>query len=93
MAVCAEERPADEAATWWQQYLRRAPSHEQFAQATSRSIPDRIDVPLLALVGTSEAKEVRRKRGTSTSGCTPGGRNRPSSGSRHPRFGRRSGAA
>jgi deazaflavin-dependent oxidoreductase (nitroreductase family) len=39
MTVRAEELPVEEAAAWWQQILRRAPSYEQFARATSRTIP------------------------------------------------------
>jgi deazaflavin-dependent oxidoreductase (nitroreductase family) len=37
--VRAEELLADEAAAWWQRILRRAPSYEQYARATRRTIP------------------------------------------------------
>ena len=39
IAVRSDELPADEAADWWQRILRRAPSYERYARATSRSIP------------------------------------------------------
>jgi deazaflavin-dependent oxidoreductase (nitroreductase family) len=39
MAVQAEELPADQAAEWWLRILRRAPSYECYARATSRRIP------------------------------------------------------
>jgi len=38
-AVRAEELPADEAADWWLRILRRAPNYEQYARATTRTIP------------------------------------------------------
>ena len=37
--VRAVELPADEAAAWWQRILVRAPNYEQYARATSRTIP------------------------------------------------------
>jgi deazaflavin-dependent oxidoreductase (nitroreductase family) len=39
IAVRAEELPADEAGAWWARILRRDPSYERFARATSRTIP------------------------------------------------------
>lgn len=39
IAVRADELPPGEAADWWQRILRRAPSYERYARATSRSIP------------------------------------------------------
>jgi len=39
IAVRAEELPADEASTWWERILRRAPNYEQYTRATSRAIP------------------------------------------------------
>ncbi len=39
MTVHSEVLPVDEAAARWQQILRRAPSQEQLARATSRTIP------------------------------------------------------
>jgi len=49
LAVRAEELPADEAATWWQRILQRAPSYERYARATSRSIPIVRLVPVTAV--------------------------------------------
>jgi F420H(2)-dependent quinone reductase len=37
--VRATELPPDEAAEWWGRILRRDPSYERYARATSRSIP------------------------------------------------------
>ncbi len=39
LVVRAEELPADEAAAWWQRVVRRDPSYERYARATSRTIP------------------------------------------------------
>lgn len=39
VAVRAEELPADQAAAWWERILRRDPSYERYARATSRTIP------------------------------------------------------
>lgn len=38
-SVEAEELPADEAATWWQRILLRAPNYEEYTRATSRTFP------------------------------------------------------
>jgi len=48
IAVLAEELPADEAAAWWARILRRDPSYERYARATSRTIPVLRLVPLPA---------------------------------------------
>jgi deazaflavin-dependent oxidoreductase (nitroreductase family) len=37
--VRAEELPPDEGAAWWERILRRAPTYERYARATSRTIP------------------------------------------------------
>ena len=39
IAVRAEVLPADAAAAWWPQILRRAPTYERYVRATSRTIP------------------------------------------------------
>lgn len=50
VAVHADELPADEAAVWWQRILRRDPSYERYARATSRTIP------IVRLVPVPEAR-------------------------------------
>ncbi len=39
MPVRAERLPPDEATEWWERILRRAPSYERYARATTRVIP------------------------------------------------------
>lgn len=45
--VRAEELPAEEVADWWQRIVRRSPTYERYARATSRPFP------ILRLVPTS----------------------------------------
>jgi deazaflavin-dependent oxidoreductase (nitroreductase family) len=45
--VRAEELPPDEAAGWWERILRRDPTYERYARATSRSIPIMRLVPVV----------------------------------------------
>jgi len=39
LSVRAEELTVDEAAAWWPRIVRRAPSYERYAQATTRQFP------------------------------------------------------